>query len=46
MKRLNGVAVAESFYEEGRCNREITYGENGEIVADTYYDLQGNEIHT
>ena len=46
VKRLNGVAVAESFYEEGRCYREITYGENGEIVADTYYDLQGNEIHT
>ena len=49
VKKLNGAVIEETFFVEeygyGQyvC-RVITYGENGEVLTDTYYDREGNEI--
>ena len=49
VKTLNGTVIEETFYgdEYGYGQyvcRVITYGENGEVLTDTYYDPEGNEI--
>ena len=49
VKKLNGAVIEETFFVEeygyGQyvC-RVITYGENGEVLTDIYYDPEGNEI--
>ena len=49
VKTLNGAVIEETFYtsesEYGQyASRVITYGENGEVLTDIYYDPEGNEI--
>jgi hypothetical protein len=49
VKTLNGAVIEETFYgdEYGYGQyvcRVITYGENGEVLTDIYYDPEGNEI--
>ena len=49
VKTLNGAVIEETFYtsesEYGQyASRVITYGENGQVLTDTYYDPEGNEI--
>ena len=49
VKTLNGAVIEETFYtsesEYGQyASRVITYGENGQVLTDTYYDREGNEI--
>ena len=49
VKKLNGAVIEETFFVEeygyGQyIYREITYGENGEVLTDIYYDPEGNEI--
>ena len=49
VKTLNGAVIEETFYgyEYGYgqyARRVITYGENGQVLTDTYYDPEGNEI--
>ena len=45
----NGAVIEETFFVEeygyGQyvC-RVITYGEDGQVLTDTYYDREGNEI--
>ncbi len=49
VKKLNGAVIEETFFVEeygyGQyvC-RVITYGEDGQVLTDTYYDREGNEI--
>ena len=49
VKKLNGAVIEETFFAEeygyGQyvC-RVITYGEDGQVLTDTYYDREGNEI--
>ena len=49
VKTLNGAVIEETFYtsesEYGQyASRVITYGEDGQVLTDTYYDREGNEI--
>ena len=49
VKTLNGAVIEETFYtsesEYGQyASRVITYGENGQVLTDIYYDPEGNEI--
>lgn len=49
VKKLNGAVIGKTYYRDeygyGQyIYREITYGENGEMLTDTYYDREGNEI--
>ena len=49
VKTLNGAVIEETFYgdEYGYGQyvcRVITYGEDGQVLTDTYYDREGNEI--
>ena len=49
VKKLNGAVIEETFFAEeygyGQyvC-RVITYGEDGQVLTDIYYDYEGNEI--
>lgn len=49
VKKLNGAVIGKVYYRDeygyGQyIYREITYGENGEVLTDIYYDPEGNEI--
>jgi hypothetical protein len=49
VKTLNGAVIEETFYGDeygyGQyARRVITYGENGQVLTDIYYDPEGNEI--
>lgn len=49
VKKLNGAVIEETFFVEeyghGQyARRVITYGENGQVLTDIYYDREGNEI--
>ena len=49
VKTLNGAVIEETFYGDeygyGQyARRVITYGENGQVLTDIYYDREGNEV--
>lgn len=49
VKKLNGFVIGETYYRDeygyGRyIYREVTYDGYGQVLTDTYYDPEGNEI--